>query len=114
MNGLHRLVTLHRQTRWEEVTQVSFTPTEEPVPTTPTRDMVIQQLRTAEVLVEFVKADKTHTSMHCTLCEDLIPESARSSDPQVNTDPNLIKVYALDRNGWRSFRLERMTRFQVL
>lgn len=95
-----------------------------------TVDSVVAKLKTGVVTVQFRDVHGVLNEMKCTLNEDLIPESKRPKIrptaiqdvvrtpnlPPVSTDtgtyqkndPNLIKVYALDRDGWRSFRFERL------
>lgn len=84
------------------------------------------------VRVQFLNAKSELTEMDCTLCRAHIPpdeiEKLANPSPHVmslaevvlTTDPlaeiakipkenpNLIRVWSTDRNGWRSFRLERV------
>jgi hypothetical protein len=91
-----------------------------------TKDGLTRLLLDGAVAVRFTKEDGTETEMCCTLRPDLIPEADRpkaaslvevitAPNPEavappapVNTNPLLIKAYALDRKGWRSFRLDRI------
>lgn len=94
------------------------------------RDALLKALNSGTVMVEFKNADGELKAMMCTLCEIAIPVDQRPKDkpiaslnevvlaPNPNTvalykaaDPNLIKVYAIDRQGWRSFRFERLLSF---
>lgn len=59
--------------------------------------------------VVFVKVNGEKRKMHCTLKADLLP--APSGDPKSKTptgadNPNIVAVWDLEANGWRSFKLD--------
>ena len=97
----------------------------------PDRDALLIALNKGPTLVKFTTAQGEEREMLCTMNEALIPASERTKtnpaslqeiafapNPSVVAkytkapDPNLIKVYALDRAGWRSFRFERLHSFK--
>jgi hypothetical protein len=56
------------------------------------------------VRVTFTKLDGTKRTMYCTLKEDLIPESHRPLGlGDVDEEADLIKVFDVQKDGWRSF-----------
>lgn len=63
-------------------------------------------------IIEFVKIDGTNSIMEATLDAKLLP----SSDPTVFAgagrapQPHLFYVYAVDRQGWRSFVINNITK----
>lgn len=80
------------------------------------------------MLVTFKTADGDVREMICTQNEQVIPVSQHPKKPAAPTlqevaftanpaatvpavDQNLFKVYAIDRQGWRSFRFERVIKF---
>lgn len=89
------------------------------------RDWVKSLLGKQEITVRFVKADGTERDMRCTLNWELIPsppqklstvpvdgiviESAKKprKEPK-EPDPAVIKVYDLEAQAWRSFRMDRL------
>jgi len=89
------------------------------------RDWVNSLLNKQEITVQFTKADGTDRDMKCTLNWDLIPpqpqktttgpvdgivlESAKKprKEPK-EPDPAVIKVYDLEAQAWRSFRMDRL------
>jgi hypothetical protein len=89
------------------------------------RDWVKSLLNKQEITVKFTKADGTDRDMRCTLNWDLIPpqpqkltalpvdgivtESAKKprKEPK-EPDPAVIKVYDLEAQAWRSFRMDRL------
>lgn len=106
------------------------------------REKLLAHLISSKVEIHFTKTDGEPAVMLCTLAKPYIPEFERAklavaqtqipvslgqllleqdplatvnkgTAPQKPEDPNLIKVWAVDRSGWRSFRLERVTRILV-
>ena len=72
------------------------------------KEMLRNTLRRGAWMVDFTKVDGTPCTMECTLDRDLLPPM----DPEkINVQPrnetpepeHLLHVYALDRQGWRSF-----------
>ena len=89
------------------------------------RDWVRSLLQKQPITVTFVKADGSERDMSCTLNHDLIPpapvvqsstvgvdgivvESKKPRKPSPEPDPAVIKVYDLEAQGWRSFRMDRL------
>jgi len=89
------------------------------------RDWVTSLLNKQEITVKFTKADGTDRDMKCTLNWDLIPppppkpvtgpvdgivlESAKKPRKEPKApDPAVIKVYDLEAQAWRSFRMDRL------
>ena len=88
------------------------------------RDWVRSLLNKQEITVRFTKADGTDRDMKCTLNYDLIPlsppksntsrvdglvtESAKPKKEPKEPDPAVIKVYDLEAQAWRSFRMDRL------
>lgn len=58
------------------------------------------------VEVRFTKKDGTSRVMFCTTNKDRIPEEKHPKGERENNDHNLFKVFDLDIDEWRSFRLE--------
>ena len=65
--------------------------------------------------VTFTKKDGTERVMKCTLKEEYIPVEHR---PKQNSDrkpnPETMAVWDMDKNAWRSFRLESVTNTREL
>ena len=67
-------------------------------------------LHNGVVNIKFEKvSDGTIREMSCTLNEGLIPVANRpKGDSTKNQSPDIIKVFALDKSDWRSFREENL------
>ena len=72
-----------------------------------TFDGIVEQLRSAVYEVTFTKVDGEKRVMPCTLSPEYLPESevARSrNDGEVNKA--VVRAFAIDKQAWRSFRVE--------
>lgn len=131
----------HRPQLWEEQTSITFTPPKNPPenfsmpnnpifqpldPVAPSREQLVTAISGGRVHVIFEAADGSVKDMICTTNEALIPVDKRPKPTtslrevaftpnlavsKKQEDPNLIRVFAVDRDAWRSFRVERVIRF---
>lgn len=72
-------------------------------------DMLTESLSHGPLIVTFTKQDGTERVMRCTKSLDLIPadklpKPKLPTDVVANTDPQLFKVYDMEKKEWRSFR----------
>jgi len=91
------------------------------------RDWIRSLLDKQPITVTFTKADGTDRTMRCTLngtfipppqkppmvsitgrVDGLVTESKPSRKAPKEPDPAVIKVYDLDADAWRSFRMDRL------
>ena len=88
------------------------------------RDWIKSLLNKQEITIRFTKADGTDRDMKCTLNWDLIPpatpktvsgrvdglftEAKKERKDPKEPDPAVIKVYDLEAQAWRSFRMDRL------
>ena len=70
-------------------------------------------LQKGVVKVKFIKKDGTERNMLCTLNPDLLPaqvdleESVQKKTP----NPDVLAVYDVEKDGWRSFRYDSIIGF---
>ena len=71
-------------------------------------------LHNQEVIVTFKKKDGTIRDMRCTLSEKLIQpyERKENSTPKRQAD-DVLPVFDLDKNEWRSFRLDSVKKVEI-
>jgi len=77
------------------------------------RDTLLRDLRVNLLEVHFTKANGETRVMRCTLQPHMLPESYRN-DPKEraeeknfhNNNPDVIAVWDIEANGWRSFRID--------
>jgi len=77
-------------------------------------------LMAGKVSVEFTKVDGTQRYMVCTLAEDLLPPvdpavlAEQATKPPRKENPTVLRVFDLDINEWRSFRIDSVTNITLL
>lgn len=85
-----------------------------------TKDELLEKLNTEVVSVTFTKADGSERTMLCTKMISKIPEAQHpKTDKVVKLDENgnvietdLVTVYDLEKEGWRSFNFSRLKNIQ--
>lgn len=84
----------------------------------PTREELMEMLRNQVVEVTFLKLDGEERKMPCTLIPSLLPAVAK--DDSViqkrarEISDKVIAVWAIESNGFRSFRYDRVTKVEVV
>lgn len=77
--------------------------------TTLTRADMVNALRKNDCTVTFKKTDLSMRTMTCTLREEMLPEyEGRNGGNQ----RDVIVVWDLDKNAWRSFRVDSVKTFK--
>lgn len=62
-------------------------------------------------VVEFTKVDGTPSVMECTLDGRYLPPGdPQDSGTSSANNPTILRVYAVDREGWRSFKVLNVTK----
>lgn len=74
---------------------------------TNTREEIMATLMNAIALVTFTKKDGTLREMRCTLQEAFIPQKTTESTRKQNDE--VLAVWDVDKDAWRSFRLDSVT-----
>lgn len=71
-----------------------------------TKEEILTVLKLKVVKIKFIKADNTVTEMECTLNDALIP--VKENPSSIKENEFVIRCYSIDRQGWRSFRIDRL------
>lgn len=75
-------------------------------------DVLMKMLRAGRTTVVFTKMDGVERTMVCTLNLDMVPSEHHPTNEQVfppdGNLPTTIRVYDLEKTGWRSFRLDKV------
>ncbi len=84
------------------------------VMTDASKEWLRDTLHNQEVIVTFKKKDGTIRDMRCTLSEKLIQpyERKENSTPKRQND-DVLPVFDLDKNEWRSFRLDSVKKVEI-
>jgi len=80
------------------------------------RNKYLKQLREGTCRVTFTKQDGTERVMKCTLVESQVPaEMTPKSDGNVtNVNESVIKAFDLEKEAWRSFRVDSVKEFAAV
>ena len=81
-----------------------------------TKDTLKEQLKNNILLVTFRKTDDTIRDMKCTLMESYLPkvEITETTEKTKKGNPNIVSVWDLDKNSWRSFRLDSIIKIETV
>jgi hypothetical protein len=73
------------------------------------KEKILEQLQNGVVLVTFTKADGSLRDMKCTLQPRLFPQhTVKEKMNGVKENCDCLKVYDLETDGWRSFKISRL------
>lgn len=83
-----------------------------------TIEILVSALSFYKAKVKFLKKDGSERIMKCTRSMELIPIGASTSTKQgvereASSNPNLISVFDLEAQGWRSFDFTRLIEFEI-
>lgn len=74
------------------------------------REELLSALRDGTVNLTFTKKDGTLRDMRCTLREAMIPtEAMPNGESKKKKNDDVISVFDLDKDDWRSFRVDSVT-----
>ncbi len=77
------------------------------------RAILVEGLKKNVIKVTFTKVNGDERIMRCTLHDSILPEqNIGGIKKKENLD--VLSVWDLDNNGWRSFRLDSVTDYQVV
>lgn len=75
-----------------------------------TKDEMRVLLQQGVATVTFTKVDGSERVMKCTLKRDVLPEKETTvTESDKKDNPNLLSVWDIDANGWRSFKVDSVT-----
>lgn len=81
------------------------------------REELVEVLSRAKVELIFIKIDGTERLMNCTLNKEIAGEdhfnNIKNKDSTKLPNPDTITCVDLDKNAWRSYRIESIKSFRV-
>jgi hypothetical protein len=85
---------------------------EKPFNTEEGRSWLVSHLKFGPVDVTFTKKDGTERTMKCTLKEELMLPYEKKTDRVKEQSNETLAVYDLEKESWRSFRLDSIKRVE--
>ena len=73
------------------------------------KDWLLTLLREQEITVKFVKKDGSEREMLCTLSESKIPAEKAPKGVERTVSGDVVPVFDIENQGWRSFRWDSIT-----
>ena len=67
---------------------------------------ILNMLQSGIVSIKFTKVDGTERTMKCTLAEGIIKPHERKTDKEKTANNNIVSVWDVENDAWRSFRLD--------
>jgi len=81
-------------------------------------ELIVRDLRTCVAEVTFTKVNGETRVMRCTLKPDLLPPEYLAEEAEERkfheTYKETVRAWDVQANGWRSFRVESVSYFQVI
>jgi len=82
------------------------------------REDLVSVLKNNVCVVIFTKKDGTERSMKCTLQEGIIPQATKEdplSQKKIRAlNEEVLPVWDIEKEGWRSFRVDSVKSFNVI
>ena len=69
-------------------------------------------LKTSNVTLTFTKKDGSERVMNATLKEEIIPKYEKKTDREKTPSIETMSVFDIDKNEWRSFRLDSLKKIE--
>ncbi len=76
------------------------------------REALVKSLQKNVMSVVFTKVNGEERTMNCTLSEYILPETTSESTKKENLD--VLAVWDIDKDAWRSFRLDSIKDLKVI
>ena len=67
---------------------------------------IMNMLQTGIINVKFTKTDGSERIMKCTLMSEIVKPHDKKTDREKKVNENIISVWDIDSEGWRSFRYD--------
>ena len=81
------------------------------------RDILVEGLKRNVMKVTFTKINGDERIMNCTLNEAVLPEKPIEGYPsgiKKKENKDVLSTWDIDKDGWRSFRLDNVKEYKVL
>ena len=79
-----------------------------------TKNDLSELLRNGKLEVSFIKKDGTGRVMMCSLEEKYLPPMMEDTETATKDNPDVLAVWDIDNNGWRSFRINSIVSVKVI
>ena len=77
------------------------------------KEILLETLRKEIITLKFTKTDGSERIMKCTLRDDHLVKEEKKTDRVKKPNDNVISVWDVDCNGWRSFKYESLLEVHI-
>ena len=78
------------------------------------KQKLTELLKKKVINVKFKKKDGSERLMKCTLLSDIVPAYEKKTNQTKNQNDNVLAVWDLDKQAFRSFRIDSVTDYQIV
>ena len=78
-----------------------------------TKEQIREAARSSVINVTFIKKDGSLREMRCSLKEKYLPVMMDDTEAAMKDNPDVLAVWDLGVNGWRSFRIDSITSMTI-
>jgi hypothetical protein len=78
------------------------------------KNEIAEQARNSIIKVSFTKANGETRILRCTLQAEFLPPQRDIEESTTRNNPNVLAVWDIENNGWRSFRLDSVFNVEVV
>lgn len=75
------------------------------------KEYLVPLMKDQPIQVTFIKTDGTERTMKCSLQASVIKPSENKTERVRKANPNVLSVWDIENDGWRSFRLDSIKSF---
>lgn len=77
-------------------------------------DELVESLQSNVLEVTFTKVDGERRVMPCTLRTDMLPVREQAEAAVASVNKSVIRAFAIDKQAWRSFRVDNVLSVEVV
>ena len=74
--------------------------------TTFNKNLIVEKAKNGVITVRFTKVNGDERTMKCTLLTEYLPNQTDIEDTTTRINDNVLAVWDVEANGWRSFRVD--------
>ena len=70
------------------------------------KNLIVEKAKNGIITVRFTKVNGDERTMKCTLLSEYLPNQTDIEEKTTQTNDNVLAVWDVEANGWRSFRVD--------
>lgn len=70
------------------------------------KNLIVEKAKNGVITVRFTKVNGDERTMKCTLLSEYLPNQTDIEETTARVNDNVLAVWDVEANGWRSFRVD--------